>query len=183
MADNDKPNTLDDLRALLDQGGGTDLTGLLEQLDAGDLARVAEQITTPGELGKLLELAGGDDALIDRFLDKAGADPMLDRVFELMPTRFVSERLATETGVVEWHIRTPEGEKVYHLSIAQGNAEAARGPAASARTTLTMSAADLLRLCAGTLNGVTAFMNGTLKLAGDMMFGAKLPAAFDTSAA
>jgi len=170
------------LKAVLEQLDAADFPVLLEKVDSSVLEALAEQISTPGELRQLLSLSGGNDSIIEQFVAKAGTDQMLDRVFSLFGSRFLPERAGGDTGIVEWHIKTLDGEKVYHLTISDGTAVGARGPAEKPRTTLTMSAPDLLRLCSGTLDGVTAFMNNKIKLAGDMMFGAKLPVAFDTAA-
>lgn len=181
----------DQLHELLSQLGPEEIGNVLAQLDASDfpallekidpsvLETLAESISTPGELKRFLDLSGGQDAVIDEFVVKAGADTMLDRVFSLMGTRFLPDKVGGDSGAVEWRITTPAGQHVYHLNIVDGRAEGGRGPADNARTTLAMSGPDLLRLCAGTLDGVTAFMHNKIKLSGDMLFGAKLPAAFD----
>lgn len=181
MADINNLRSITDLETLLNEVEGNDLQSLLDQVDAADLQRLAEEISTPGELRQLLELGGGSDKLINSFIAKADADTMLDRLFSLMGTRFVADKLGNDSGVVQWQIDTADGQKIYHLVIADGRAEGGRGPADKPRTTLTMGAPDLLRLCAGTLDGITAFMNSKIKIAGDMMFGAKLPAVFDIS--
>ncbi|MFC0039894.1 SCP2 sterol-binding domain-containing protein [Actinomadura rayongensis] len=174
---------LDDLLA---EAAASGPDAVVDRLGADDVARLAQEISTPGELRRLVEFAGDDtrmiDRLVERILGKAGSDLLLDRVFDLMPGRFLGDRLRNERGTIEWHVTTPDGPKVYHLKIADGVAESGRGAAGNPRVTLTLSAPDLLRLCAGTLNGLTAFMKGSIKLNGDMLFGAKLPAAFDTSA-
>ncbi|REE97819.1 SCP2 sterol-binding domain-containing protein [Thermomonospora umbrina] len=189
MADLTDLREAEDLQALLDRLGGSDLRAPGRRMEPADLAAVAavaavaERIGTPGELRRLLEVADGEDGLIDDLLAGAGVDVMLDRVFALMGTRFVGERLGAESGVVQWDVTTPAGVRSYHLTIADGVARGAAGPAVgAARVTLTVAAYDLLRLCAGTLGGATGFMTGKIKIKGDMMFGAKLPAVFDTSA-
>jgi len=183
-----------DLKALLDQLSAdevkdvlgrldsSDFPALLEKVDPAVLERLAQGISHPSELKQFLELAGGDDTVINAFVTKAGTQIMLDRVFSLMGEHFLAEKVGGDSGTVEWHITTPDGEKIYHLTIEGGKAEGAGGPAAKPRTTLTMSGPDLLRLCAGTLDGITAFMHSKIKLSGDMLFGAKLPQAFDTAA-
>ena len=45
-----------------------------------------------------------------------------------------------------------------------------KGAGGPAKTTLTLNAADFLRLITGKLNGMQAFMSGKLKIGGDMMF-------------
>ncbi|MBO2455722.1 SCP2 sterol-binding domain-containing protein [Actinomadura barringtoniae] len=172
----------DEIKDVLGRLDSSDFPGLLEKVDGSVLERVAQGIGHPSELKQFLELSGGDDAVINAFVSKAGTDVMLDRVFALMGDHFLAEKVGGDSGTVEWHITTPDGEKVYHLTIENGQAEGAGGPAANARTTLTMAGPDLLRLCAGTLDGITAFMHSKIKLSGDMLFGAKLPQAFDTAA-
>ncbi|GAA2582971.1 SCP2 sterol-binding domain-containing protein [Actinomadura fulvescens] len=170
------------IREVLAQLDSGDFPVLLEKIDPSVLATLAEGISSPSQLKQFLDLSGGDDALINQFVTKAGTDTMLDRVFSLMGEHFLAEKVGGDSGTVEWHIATPDGEKVYHLEIANGRADGGSGPAAKARTTLTMSSPDLLRLCAGTLDGITAFMHSKIKLSGDMLFGAKLPQAFNTAA-
>ncbi|RAY17032.1 hypothetical protein DPM19_02390 [Actinomadura craniellae] len=174
-------NVLDTLlREAAEHGPDTAVNGL----SGDDAARLAQEISTPGELRRLVEItddAAAFDRLVEHVLRKSDGDLLLDRVFDLMPGRYLGERFPNERGTIEWHISTPDGPRIYHLTVADGRAESARGPAPAARTTLILTAPDLLRLCAGTLNGVTAFMEGTLKLKGDMLFGTKLPAAFDLS--
>ncbi|REE97351.1 SCP2 sterol-binding domain-containing protein [Thermomonospora umbrina] len=174
--------TAAEIREVLAGLDPADFPALLEKVDPAVLRTLVEGVGTPGELKQFLDMAGDSDPLIHQFIAKAGVDVLLDRVFALMGTRFLPDRVGGENGVVEWHIKTPGEIKVYHVDIADGRAEGHSGPAPGrARTTLTMSAPDLLRLCAGTLNGLPAFMNGKIKLAGDMIFGAKLPGAFDVS--
>ena len=45
-----------------------------------------------------------------------------------------------------------------------------KGAAGPARVTLQLGIADFMRLVAGVLNGPQAFMQGKLKIAGDLMF-------------
>ncbi|MCP2337567.1 SCP2 sterol-binding domain-containing protein [Actinomadura rupiterrae] len=152
----------------------------IDKADSGTLRRIAENISTPGELKELLALAG-NDTTVKAFVAKAGPKAMLNQVFTLMPTRFVPEKIG-DSGVVEWHITDGDDQHVYILHIADGTAVAGSGGAEKPRTTLTMAVPVLLQLCAGTVDGVSAFMNQKVKLSGDMLFGAKLAGAFDTSA-
>ncbi|WP_433331498.1 SCP2 sterol-binding domain-containing protein [Spirillospora sp. CA-294931] len=175
--------TTGELRDLLALAGNDHALVLtfISKIGSTTLQRLAESISTPGELRELLELAEDDDKIITAFIAEAGVDTMLDRVFGLMPTRFKSDSLGTESAVVEWHIDTADGQKIYNLTLAADAVASERGPATKPRITLIMSAPNLLRLCAGTLDGVTAFMSSKIKLTGDMMFGARIPGMFDTS--
>ena len=57
----------------------------------------------------------------------------------------------------------------YQLKIAGGKCEIVKGRADTPRVTLTLALPDFLRVVAGKLPPVQAFMSGKLKLSGDMM--------------
>jgi putative sterol carrier protein len=147
--------------------------------DAEEVQRFVEAIDGPQELRALLDGPGADgpaldDALIEEFVEAAGATRVLDRVFAIMAERFVPERAEGARGVVQWNVQTPSGVFTYHVEIRDGAARGARGAYTGADVSLKISVADLLRVCAGRLNAVNAFTGGKIRLTGDMMFGAKL---------
>ncbi|MFG2004383.1 SCP2 sterol-binding domain-containing protein [Spirillospora sp. NPDC048911] len=157
-----------------------------EALEPGDgnseqLRGMLQAVGTPDELRQLLETPGVDDAVIAQFAQAVGVDNLLDRVFGLMGTRFVPERAGKDGGAARWNIDTPDGVRTYHLVIAGGRADGGRGAPDKTKVTLGMSLQNLLRLCAGRLNGVTGVMTGKIKISGDMMFGAKMQGWFDYS--
>lgn len=147
----------------------------------GDFRQLLEAVSTPAELRELLNADGVDDKVIAEFVQAAGVDDVLDRIFGLMGGRFVPEKAAGGSGTVQWNITTPDGPRPYHLTIADGRASGERGPAGKATVTLNMTLQNLLRLCTGELNGVTGVMTGKIKISGDMMFGAKMQGWFDYS--
>ncbi|KAB2352180.1 SCP2 sterol-binding domain-containing protein [Actinomadura rudentiformis] len=149
--------------------------------NAEQLRGMLHAVGTPDELRQLLEAPGVDDAVITQFVQTVGVDDVLDRVFTLMGTRFIPEKAGKDGGSVQWNIDTPEGVRTYHLLIAGGTAQGRRGAPDKAKVTLGMSLPNLLRLCAGRLNGVTGVMTGKIKISGDMMFGAKMQGWFDYS--
>ena len=57
----------------------------------------------------------------------------------------------------------------YQLKIGGGTCEVVKGRADPPRVTLTLALPDFLRLVAGKLPPVEAFMTGKLKLQGDVM--------------
>lgn len=136
-------------------------------------------VSTPQELRGLLEAQGVDDGVINQFVQEVGVDNVLDRIFALMGTRFLADKAGKDGGVVQWNITTPDGPRTYHIVIADGKAEGGRGAPDKAKVTLGMTLPNLLRLCAGKLNGVTGVMTGKIKISGDMMFGAKMQGWFD----
>ncbi|MFC6887109.1 MULTISPECIES: SCP2 sterol-binding domain-containing protein [Actinomadura] len=138
-------------------------------------------VGTPEELRELLAADGVDDEVITQFAAEIGVDAVLDRIFGLMGTRFVPEKAGKDGGAVQWNIGTPDGTRTYRLVIADGRAEGGRGAPERAKVVLGMTLPNLLRLCAGELNGVTGVMTGKIKISGDMMFGAKMQGWFDYS--
>jgi alkyl sulfatase BDS1-like metallo-beta-lactamase superfamily hydrolase len=143
-----------------------------------ELTGMIEQVSTPQQLRQLLDSPGVDDKVIDKFVGSVGVDEVLDRVFAVMGTRFLPGKAGGDSGTVRWKIDTPAGRRVYHLTLSPTEARAERGDGPDPRTTLTMSTPNLLRLCAGRLNGVTAVMTGKIKVSGDLMFGAKMQGFF-----
>ncbi|WP_067815931.1 SCP2 sterol-binding domain-containing protein [Actinomadura kijaniata] len=149
--------------------------------DPGSPQDMLNAVGTPGELRQLLNAEGVDDKVIEQFVAGIGVDPVLDRIFGLMGTRLVPGKAGGDGGVVQWEIKTPEDGRTYQLVIADGRAKGRRGAPDKPRVTLRMSLPNLLRLCAGELNGVTAVMTGKIKISGDMMFAAKMQSWFDYS--
>ncbi|XVQ10020.1 SCP2 sterol-binding domain-containing protein [Spirillospora sp. CA-255316] len=148
--------------------------------DAEGVRRFLDRIDGPERLRALLDAPGmDDDAGIEEVVAAAGAPEILDRVFRIMGERFVPERAGGAAGTVQWSVRTPTGVYTYHVVIADGRARGERGALTGAQVSLRISAPDLLRVCAGRLNAVTAFTSGKIKLEGDMMFGARMSAWFD----
>lgn len=151
----------------------------LSGTDPEQLKELLGAISTPDELRQLLDAPGVDDALINEFVSQTGVDATLGRLFGLMGSRFMPDKAGDKTGVVQWNIKTPDGQKSFHVVIGDGKAAGVEGPADAPKTTLTMSLPNLLRLCAGKLNGVTAVMTGKIKISGDMMFAAAMQGWFD----
>jgi putative sterol carrier protein len=151
----------------------------LSATDPEQLKELLGAISTPDELRQLLDAPGVNDELINDFVAQTGVDATLGRLFGLMGSRFMPDKADGKSGTVQWNIVTPDGPKSFHVVIGDGKAEGADGPAAAAKTTLTMSLPNLLRLCAGKLNGVTGVMTGKIKISGDMMFAAAMQSWFD----
>lgn len=110
----------------------------------------------------------------------AGTASVLDRVFEVMKERFVPERAGGVNAVAQFTIRDGEETHIYHLAIANGTCETARGPAEAPTVTLGTDLVNYLKLIAGKANGPMLFMGGKLQVSGDFMLAQRLMAFFDT---
>jgi hypothetical protein len=141
---------------------------------------VLHAVGTPAELRALLAVPGVDDAVIGDFARSAGIDGILDRLFTVMASRFLPEKAGRARGAVRWDVQGPDGVAVYTVQIGQGRAEVVRGaPDGRPKVALALSLADLLRLSAGTLNGVKGLMTGRIHVSGDLLFAARLQGWFD----
>lgn len=125
-------------------------------------------VNTPQELAALIE--GHSDQEINAALQVVGFKNALDKVFEKMPEAFLPEKAGSQSAVIQYDVTSPEGKHSYQVKVADGRCTIAEGPAEKPRVTLALAAPDFLRLVTGKLNGQMAFMQGKLKLGGDMIF-------------
>jgi putative sterol carrier protein len=124
--------------------------------------------SSPEELRALLE--GRSDDEINGALKEGGVDKALDKVFQGMVEAFLPAKAGGQSAVIQYDVNAPDGKHSYQFKVADGKCSVSKGAPDSARVTLTLAAPDFLRLVSGKLNGQTAFFQGKLKLAGDMMF-------------
>jgi putative sterol carrier protein len=115
-----------------------------------------------------------DDAAIEKLVNELGPDQVLDQVFEQMGTA-LTDKAANQEAVVQWDITLPDSTaRTYTTRIENGSLTSAKEPTQSPRVTLGLGLADFLRLVAGKLDGVQAFLSGRLKLKGDILFAQSL---------
>jgi len=119
------------------------------------------------ELATLIE--GRSDEEITRGVEERGVGGVLDGVFAGMAEAFLPEKAGAQSAVVQYDVTVAGQPHSYHLNIADGQCVVARGRADTPRVTLVLALPDFLRVVAGKLPPVQAFMSGKLKLQGDMM--------------
>ncbi len=119
------------------------------------------------ELAALIE--GCSDEEITRGVEERGVGGVLDDVFQGMAEAFLPDKTAGQSAIVQYDVTLAGAPHTYQLKIAGGKCEIVKGRADAARVTLTLALPDFLRLVAGKLPPVQAFMTGKLKLQGDMM--------------
>jgi putative sterol carrier protein len=101
---------------------------------------------------------------------------MPDSVSELMQeiaNRFSPDAWGGDDAVLAFDL-TGEGGGQWVARIAGGKLSVEEGPAADADMTMTCSASDLLAMAHGELNAVSAFMQGRVKIQGNMSLAMKL---------
>lgn len=86
----------------------------------------------------------------------------------------------TSDAVIRWQI-TARGELVetWFLIFEDGRCRTTTSPAdTAARTTLTLSTLDFLRLASGAANPMQMFQSGRIQISGDLFFAAQLQSMF-----
>ena len=122
-------------------------------------------------------VAGKSDEEIVQFLnDFGGVEQTLDMTFEGMKQALKPE--AAQDCVVGYSLT--EGGNIYNYAVIIKDKACTyekREPS-DARVTLGLTVPDYLRLISGDLDGMQAFMQGKLKLQGDMMFAQQIQTMF-----
>lgn len=100
-----------------------------------------------------------------------------EEAFALMQDGFDASKAEGVDGTILMDL-TGEGGGKWAVKIAGGAFELIEGGVASPTTTLTMSADDFVGMCSGTVNTMAAFMQGRIKLQGDMGLAMKFQTIF-----
>lgn len=105
------------------------------------------------------------------------ADVTVKDIFREMPNRFNADAAKGMDAVIQFNL-TGEDAAQYHAIIKDGKLEVKEGTHPSPKMTMTMSGKDYVDLSLGKLNGQMAFMQGKLKIAGDMGLAMKMQTLF-----
>jgi putative sterol carrier protein len=99
-----------------------------------------------------------------------GYDRAVSHLFDLYQQTFVPERAVGESGEFQFTLVTPEGDKIYVLSVADGTCRVEPGAAATEPTcAVRIGMADFLRMSCGQTNGAMLAMTGKLEVEGDVI--------------
>ena len=98
-------------------------------------------------------------------------------IFAQMPSRLDPEAAAGLDVVIQFDL-AGDGGGVWHCAISEGACAVSEGAHDGPTMTVTMEAADYVELTSGALDGMTAFMSGRLKIAGDMGLAMKMQSLF-----
>ena len=88
-------------------------------------------------------------------------------IFAQMPSYLDPEAAAGLDAVIQFDL-SGDGGGVWHCAIKDGACAVAEGAHDAPTMTVSMEAADYVELISGSLDGMTAFMSGRLRIAGDM---------------
>jgi putative sterol carrier protein len=105
------------------------------------------------------------------------ADITAKQIMDGMVANFLPDKATGVAAVVQLHL-TGAGGGDYYLTIGEGKIALAEGNAPTPRLTLTSSVEDFAAIVTGKLDGMAAFSQGKLKLAGDLGLSMKLMSFF-----
>ena len=135
------------------------------------LEALAGRLQKRGEDAFAAFVRRSDDARLERIL---GSDPGLRVLFGGMTRRFRPEKAAGFEGEIQYRLSSNGTTRPWVVDVRAARATAHPGVAVDAKLTLTMSAADFLRVAARELDPGKALMTGRLRLDGDFTVATKL---------
>ena len=94
-------------------------------------------------------------------------------LMEKMPGAFIPEKAQGVDAVIQFKFTGDEAGE-WNATIKDGKVDVARGEHPSPRMTLTADSSDYVKIFTGELDGMQAFMQGKIKLAGDLNLAMKL---------
>jgi putative sterol carrier protein len=94
-------------------------------------------------------------------------------LMEKMPAAFIPEKAQGVDSVIQFKF-TGEEAGDCNATIKDGKVDVERGTHPSPKMTLTADSQDYVRIFTGELDGMQAFMQGKIKLAGDLNVAMKL---------
>jgi putative sterol carrier protein len=93
---------------------------------------------------------------------------------EKMPAAFIPEKAQGVNAVIHFKFTGAEAGE-WNAKIADGKCEVTQGaPSTPATLTLTADSSDYVKIFTGELDGMQAFMQGKLKLGGDLNLAMKM---------
>jgi putative sterol carrier protein len=101
----------------------------------------------------------------------------IETLMSKMPGAFIPEKAAGLDATIQFKF-TGEEAGEWYATIKDGKCEVAKGEHASPKITLTADSADYVKIFTGEIDGMKAFMEGKLKLAGDLNLAMKLTQMF-----
>ena len=117
-----------------------------------------------------------DDEIMEFVNTMGGAENILTLTFEGMKAALNPEK--AQDCVIGYELTEGDTTHAYAVVIKDKAASYEKRDPSDARVTLGLTVPDYLRLISGELDGMQAFMQGKLKLKGDMMFAQQVPQMF-----
>ena len=100
-----------------------------------------------------------------------------DQLFEQLPEYFQAEKAGATTAAIQFDLTGDEAGK-YWIKVHDGTVETGKGDVENPNLTLTADARDWIKISFGQLDPTAAFMQGKLKIKGDMGLALKFQTMF-----
>ena len=133
---------------------------------ADEQAPSAEEITP--EMFREMVKGRSDEEILTSV--KGNEEVLLDGIFDAMKAAFDPAAAVGQSAIAQYDLDTPGGLVSYQIKVDSGTCSVGKGAPGEARVTMAMSMPNFVRLMAGVLDATQAFMNGQLKISGDVMF-------------
>ena len=104
-------------------------------------------------------------------------DITIQQMMEHMPEAFMPDRAVGLNAIVQCRFTGAEAGD-WIITIRDGKCTVESGIAPKAQLTLTMNSQDYKDLALGKLNGMTAYMQGKIKMTGDISLAMKFTSLF-----
>jgi putative sterol carrier protein len=101
----------------------------------------------------------------------------VNKIFDLLASEINPEAARGLDAVIQFNLTGAGGGSRY-VEVKDGTCKITEGTHPSPKLTMNMSAADYVDMFQGKLNGQMAFMNGKLKIVGDMGLAMKMQTLF-----
>lgn len=156
-----------------------DETLALEQQLWFDVDRRGARLTisTPRELARLVD--GRSDDELDAGVTITGTDLALEQIFTGMVDHYLRHKGPRKRTVVEFSVRTRDGDKVLQFVAGGGHCSYQRGSQEEPHVTLMMRMPTFLRIASGRLDGIRALAQGSIKLRGSLLTARSVQGWFD----
>lgn len=102
------------------------------------------------------------------------------QVFAMMPERFIPDQASDMEAVIQMDLSGREGGQ-WTLHIKDGTLSIISGAHTEADMTMCMQASDWLDVANGQANSMALFMQGKIRVSGDMGLAMKMQTLFDLS--
>jgi putative sterol carrier protein len=101
-----------------------------------------------------------------------------DQIVEALPQYLIPEKAGSTKGTIQFDLSGDQAGK-WWVKIHDGKAESGKGEAPEpSNLTLLADSGDFVKIMLGQLDGTAAFMQGKLKIKGDMGLAIKMPSLF-----
>lgn len=106
------------------------------------------------------------------------SDLTIEQIMTNTPKVFKASAAEGVNTVVQFNFTGAEASE-WFVTVKDGSCTSEKGTTASPNMTMTIDSQDYINIISGTLNPMNAFMQGKVKVSGDMMMAMKFPTFFD----